>query len=97
MKRTFVVAAVLVGSLAASGSAVAAPPLPAPAPCGGCWRPGLVTSWQWQLQGTVDQSVNAQMYDVDLFDVPASTVAALRQMPEVRDISSVMRVEGEGE
>ena len=77
MKRTFVAAAVLVGSLAASGSAVAAPPLPAPAPCSGCWRPGLVTSWQWQLQGTIDQSVDAQMYDVDLFDAPASTVAAL--------------------
>jgi hypothetical protein len=34
-------------------------------------------SWQWQLTGTIDQTVNAQMFDVDLFDTPAQTVASL--------------------
>ena len=34
-------------------------------------------SWQWQLTGTIDQSVDAQMFDVDLFDTPADTVASL--------------------
>ncbi|HVY41009.1 MAG TPA: endo alpha-1,4 polygalactosaminidase [Polyangia bacterium] len=34
-------------------------------------------SWQWQLTGTIDQSVDAQMFDVDLFDTPAATVSSL--------------------
>jgi hypothetical protein len=44
---------------------------------GSRWIPGPRTTWQWQLSGTVDQSVPADMYDVDLFDTPASTVASL--------------------
>jgi len=48
----------------------------APAPLR--WRPALVTSWQWQLTGTLDTSIDAAMYDVDLFETPASTVRALR-------------------
>ncbi len=35
------------------------------------------TSWQWQLSVPVDLSVNAQMYDIDLFENDASVVAAL--------------------
>lgn len=50
----------------------ATPTLPA------IWRPALATSWQWQLSGLpVDQSVPATMYDLDLFETEASTVAAL--------------------
>jgi hypothetical protein len=45
---------------------------------GTIWRPPLAISWQWQLTGTIDQTVPAQMFDVDLFDTPAATVAALR-------------------
>ncbi len=41
------------------------------------WRPALNTSWQWQLSGSLDQSVDAVMYDVDLFETDASVVAAL--------------------
>ena len=41
------------------------------------WVPALNTSWQWQLTGTVDQSVNVQMFDIDGFDNTAATVAAL--------------------
>ena len=43
------------------------------------WRPALVTSWQWQLstQPTTGSFLNVQMYDIDLFDNPAATVAAL--------------------
>jgi hypothetical protein len=43
------------------------------------WRPAKGTSWQWQLSGTIDTSVAAAVYDVDLFEVPASTVAALHR------------------
>lgn len=62
----------------ASPATAAPAPLPSPVPCPGCWHPGLETSWQWQLQGTVDQSVDVQMYDIDLFDNSASVVGALR-------------------
>ncbi|MDA0161515.1 endo alpha-1,4 polygalactosaminidase [Solirubrobacter ginsenosidimutans] len=41
------------------------------------WVPSPTTTWQWQLSGTIDTSVDAQMYDVDLFDTPASVVETL--------------------
>ena len=37
----------------------------------------VVMSWQWQLTTPVDLSVNAAMYDIDLFENTAATVAAL--------------------
>jgi hypothetical protein len=44
---------------------------------GGIWRPASGTNWQWQLQGTIDTTVDAAMYDIDLFDAPQSTIDAL--------------------
>jgi hypothetical protein len=44
---------------------------------GSAWTPTPGMTWQWQLTGTIDQTVDAQMFDVDLFDTPAATVAAL--------------------
>jgi len=45
----------------------------------GIWQPALNTSWQLQFSDLpIDQSVNAEMYDIDLFDNDASDVAALR-------------------
>ena len=41
------------------------------------WQPALNTSWQWQLTTPVDQTVNAQMYDIDMFDNDVSVVASL--------------------
>lgn len=38
------------------------------------WRPRPGTSWQWQLSGTVDTTVDAAMYDIDLFDTPQSVI-----------------------
>jgi hypothetical protein len=49
-------------------------PLPGPTPS---WRPGPGLSWQWQITGAVDLSVNAQVYDLDAFETDAATVAAL--------------------
>src|SRR5438876_1668228 len=43
----------------------------------GIWVPSLVTPWQWQLTGTIDQSVNVPMYDIDLFDTSSTVVASL--------------------
>ena len=59
---------------------VGAPPalaLPDPIPCDGCWQPGLETSWQWQLQGRIDTSVDVEMFDVDGFDVRPRMVTRL--------------------
>lgn len=42
------------------------------------WTPAPSSTWQWQLSGELDLSVPAQVYDVDLFETPASTVAALQ-------------------
>lgn len=41
------------------------------------WSPAPGTSWQWQLSGAIDLSVDARMYDVDLFDAPVATIDAL--------------------
>ncbi len=42
------------------------------------WHPPVGTSWQWQLTGLpVDSSFDVDMYDIDLFDNEASSVAAL--------------------
>jgi hypothetical protein len=41
------------------------------------WRPAPGTSWQWQLTGTIDASLDVAMYDVDLFDAPDGVLDAL--------------------
>ncbi len=41
------------------------------------WQPRRGTTWQWQLSGTLSTTVDAQVYDVDLFETPASAVASL--------------------
>ena len=46
-------------------------------PPGAIWQPTPGTSWQWQLTGTIDTSFDVQMYDIDLFDTPKSTIDTL--------------------
>jgi hypothetical protein len=41
------------------------------------WRPAPHTTWQWQLSGRLDLSVRARLFDIDLFDTPASVVKRL--------------------
>jgi hypothetical protein len=45
----------------------------------GRWHPGLGLTWQWQLTGTVDTSVPADVYDLDAFTTPPGTVEALKR------------------
>jgi hypothetical protein len=46
----------------------------------GRWRPAPTTQpWQWQLQGRIQTRVGACVYDVDGFETPKSTVAALHR------------------
>ncbi|WP_437669318.1 endo alpha-1,4 polygalactosaminidase [Sorangium sp. So ce131] len=44
---------------------------------GGVWTPAPGTTWQWQLTGTIDTSLDVAMYDIDLFDAPQATIDAL--------------------
>ncbi|MGZ5319459.1 MAG: hypothetical protein ACXWZD_12960, partial [Actinomycetota bacterium] len=53
---------------------VQGPRLPDPVPCPGCYAPALRTSWQWQLQGAIDTSIDVGMFDVDGFEVTGATV-----------------------
>jgi hypothetical protein len=80
--------AVLAGAPTASAAPTREPrtvarSLPAPVACVGCWAPPAVTSWQWQLQGDIDTSVDAQMFDVDGFEVSRATVQALHDQSRV--------------
>jgi hypothetical protein len=47
----------------------------------GHWEPTPTTAaWQWQLQGTIDTSVSAAVYDVDGFEVSRQTVRQLHRL-----------------
>ncbi len=35
------------------------------------------TSWQWQLTGTIDTTVDAGVFDIDLFEAPQATIDSL--------------------
>ncbi len=50
---------------------------------GSWWKPAVYTTWQWQLTGTIDQSVDAQMFDIDLFDTSAATIASLKSKGKI--------------
>jgi hypothetical protein len=61
-----------------------ASPTPAPSPSATPtattttrWSPRVGDTWQWQLSGTVNTSYAVAVYDIDLFDTPAATMAAL--------------------
>lgn len=45
---------------------------------GGDVPPPEDATWQYQLDGTIDTSVPAGIYDVDLFETPQATVAELK-------------------
>jgi hypothetical protein len=54
--------------------------LPAPVKCKSCWRPHLRESWQIQLNSTPARPfLKVAMIEVDGFDTPAATVAALHR------------------
>ena len=47
----------------------------------GHWEPTPTTAaWQWQLQGEIDTSVPAAVYDIDGFEVPKRTVEQLHRL-----------------
>ncbi len=49
-----------------------------PSPSKDWWQPTVGLTWQWQLsEPPVDTSVDAEVYDIDIFDNDASVVAGL--------------------
>lgn len=45
----------------------------------GDWlRPGVDTTWQWQLMGDLNTSYDVDLYDVDLFDTSETAIADLQ-------------------
>jgi hypothetical protein len=45
------------------------------------WHPEPTTAaWQWQLQGKIDTSIDADVYEVDGFEVAAKTVTRLHRL-----------------
>jgi hypothetical protein len=68
--------------LATASPAAAEPPScpPVERQANGTWKPVATTApWQWQLQGKVDAGVPACVLDVDGFETPGATVAALHR------------------
>lgn len=90
MRRILVATAMTVFALLAiSSSALAADPgAPSCPPIqrngAGIWKAAPTTApWQWQLQGKIDTSVPACVFDVDGFETPRATVAALHRSGRV--------------
>jgi endo-alpha-1,4-polygalactosaminidase (GH114 family) len=73
------IASAAFAALTALLAAATAAALPAPAPCHGCWDPKPTTKpWQWQLQGRIDLSIKAPVYDIDM-DVNQGNVKRIHQ------------------
>lgn len=83
--QSYAVCATLAALLSDCGGSVPAPPS-APAAvananlAGGRWIPKPGESYQIQYDGNLDLSVPAKIYDLDMFDTPASVVAKLHAM-----------------
>jgi hypothetical protein len=59
---------------------VRTPALPPPVRCGSCWRPALSESWQIELSASPEPPFPpVKMIELDGFDTPAATVAALHR------------------
>ena len=41
------------------------------------YKPPVSITWQWQLSGKIDTSLDVEMYDIDLFNTPESVIKEL--------------------
>ncbi len=65
-------------SKSAASSSAAGSSSSASGASGSSWyHPTVKTTWQWQLQGTINKSYDVNVYDIDLFDTSAATISAL--------------------
>src|SRR5436309_12791060 len=77
MRTSAVLVAIAAAALRGPAATAQAGGLPDAAPCSGCYAPALETSWQWQVQGPVDTSVDVSMYDIDGFEATTALVDQL--------------------
>ena len=56
-----------------SGGTELNPEVP-PITSGNWYKPSVLVTWQWQLQGAVNTSYNVDIYDIDLFDSSAALI-----------------------
>jgi hypothetical protein len=76
------------GSSAGRGSASAPPAAPGAATrvaatAGTIWAPKPGVTWQWQLTGAVDTSIDVEMYDIDLFMSSSALIETLHRAGRV--------------
>jgi len=45
---------------------------------GDWYRPGVATTWQWQLQGVINTAYDVDVYDIDLFDASSTLIMQLQ-------------------
>jgi len=50
----------------------------APLTIGNWYQPGVLTTWQWQLEGALNSSYSVDLYDIDLFDTQVATIEQLK-------------------
>lgn len=50
----------------------------APVVSGSWFKPVVLSAWQWQLNGVVNTSYDVDIYDIDLFDSPASLIQQIQ-------------------
>jgi hypothetical protein len=79
MPRRLLALAVLVLAAVPGAAATAATTLPAPVPCDGCWRPPAHGRLQWQLSTVPTRAIKAAVYDIDMEEAAAATVAMLHR------------------
>ncbi|WP_434362188.1 endo alpha-1,4 polygalactosaminidase [Parasalinivibrio latis] len=53
--------------------------VPPPIQDGDWYRPPVMATWQWQLQGSLDVDYAVDLYDIDLFDTSQATIQSLQQ------------------
>ena len=49
-----------------------------PVTSGSWYQPSATPTWQWQLQGDVNVEYDVALYELDLFETPASVISALK-------------------
>jgi hypothetical protein len=71
-------------AVSGAGGSVTPTPTPSPAPTvissggGSATSIPAGTSWYWQLSGTVNTTRTAKVYDIDMYDTSAATIAQLK-------------------
>lgn len=53
-------------------------PNAAPVTEGSWYRPSVFVTWQWQLAGSINTSYTVEIYNVDLFNAPLTTIQELQ-------------------